>query len=177
MLQIELKTREFYDEINNRFFTIKGRKLTLEHSLISISKWESKHKKYFFSREPKTIEESVSYIKCMTVTPNVQQEVYYLVTDEVLEKVNDYINDPMTASKIKLTGGRHNGEQVSSELIYYWMIEFGIPFKCEKWHFGRLWALISICSKKSKPKKKIGKQKVLSDMVSMNEKRLRRMNK
>jgi len=177
VLQIELKDREFYDERSNKFFTIKGRKLTLEHSLISISKWEAHYKKFFFSREPRTPEESRYYVKCMTITQNVPPETYYLVTDEVIEKVNEYINDPMTATTIKLTKGKHNGEQVSSELIYYWMIEFGIPFKCEKWHFGRLWALIAICSEKQKPARKMSRSKSLKDMVSMNESRLRKLKK
>lgn len=174
MLPLELKSREFYDENLNKFFTIKGRKIILEHSLVSISKWESEFKKPFFKKEPMSADETRAYIKCMTITQNVPEETYYLVTDTEVSKVNEYINDSKTATTIKRnTGRRNNGSFVTSELVYYWMIQFGIPMKCEKWHFSRLWALLEICNEENKPKKKLSRSQQLANMVHKNEQRLK----
>lgn len=176
MLPIELQSREFYDEQNNRFFTIKGRKLVLEHSLVSISKWESKYKKPWFSEEQKTIEETRYYIQCMTITQNVPPETYILITNDIVSQVNEYLNDPMTAAKFTNLKGRrrNNGEYITSETIYYWMIMFNIPDKCEKWHINRLIALITMCSEKNKDQKKMSKRARLNDMISTNEQRLKK---
>lgn len=177
MLQLELKSQEFYDENTNRFFTIKGRKLSLEHSLVSLSKWESKYKKPWFSKKEKTSEETRYYVKCMTITQNVPDETYYLLTNEDIDKVNAYIEDPMTAAKFKsMHGRRHNGEFVTAETFYYWMVSFNLPEKCEKWHLNRLIALIMMCNEKNKPAKKVGRRQSLNNFIALNEKRLKQFN-
>lgn len=174
MLTLQLNSKEFYDEKTNRFFTVSGRKLVLEHSLVSISKWESKYKKPFLSTE-KSIEETRYYIKCMTITQNVPDETYYLLTDEHIDMINAYIEDPMTATKFNnLQKGKNSGEYVTSETIYYWMISFNIPEKCEKWHLNRLIALITMCSEKNKPHKKMSMNHRMSKLVDLNEKRLKK---
>ena len=125
MLQITIPARELWDEVNNEFHYTKECTLQLEHSLISLSKWESKWCKPFFSKQEKTYEETIDYIKCMTLTSNVKDEVYSWLTRENIMAINKYIEAPMTAtyfSQDKHGSGRGSREQVTAELIYYWMI-------------------------------------------------------
>ena len=139
MLQITIPAREMWDEQNNEFVYTNEQTLQLEHSLISLSKWESKWNKPFLSKESKTYEEILDYVKCMTLTQKVSPEIYANLTDENMRDIQRYIEAPMTAttfSEEKNTKG--NREIVTSELIYYWMIALGIPLECEKWHLNRL---------------------------------------
>ena len=148
---------EMWDPAREEFVYFPATKcttLTLEHSLISISKWEAKWKKAFLKKDTKSTEEVLDYIRCMTLEKNVDQNVYNYIPEEELDRIIKYIEDPMTASHINTNRpGQKNSpprkEVVTSELIYYWMIANEIPFECEKWHINRLMTLIQICSVKN----------------------------
>lgn len=157
MLIIKIPETEFFDESTNTFSVVHKQDLRLEHSLLSISKWESKwHKPYLDTvTYVKTREMNLDYIKCMTITQNVPDVVYDCLTQENIDEIVKYISDPMTATWFSGDDrGRSSSEVVTSELIYYWMTATGVPFSCEKWHINRLLTLIKICSiKNGKPKK------------------------
>ena len=153
MLQIIVPEREFFDENTETFINIKSYKLNLEHSLLSISKWESKYHKPFFARtkkDVKTNEEMLYYIKCMTINTNIPDFVYLGLTTKNYKDIEEYINDPMTATTVKKQGG--SSGIVTSELIYYWMIACQVPFECEKWHINRLLMIIQVCNSMNNPK-------------------------
>lgn len=155
MLNITIPAVELWDERTKEFVYVKSQTLSLEHSLVSISKWESKWHKAFLTKAEKTPEETIDYIKCMTLTQNVPPEVYSYLTNENIMEVNRYIDDPMSASSVPDEKGPSNSrEQVTSELIYYWMVALNIPFECKKWHLNRLLMLIRICNHKNQPPKK-----------------------
>ena len=145
MLKITLEAPEEWDPITSTFSYPKPVVLTLEHSLVSVSKWEMKHKKPFINQE-RTVEEFDDYIRCMTLTQNVNPEVYRRITQKNREEVQRYIEDSMTAAVIHDDGtSKRSTEFVTSDLIYYWMVESNIPFDpCQKWHLNRLLTLIRI---------------------------------
>ena len=171
MLQIEVQiVPERWDEKTEKFIEPKIIKLQLEHSLITISKCESKWSKPFLTKKEKTIEETIDYIKCMTLTQNVKSDVYDHITQSDFQMVLDYINSPMTAttfSQNQQTGG--NREIVTSELIYYWMIALNIPIdECQKWHLNRLLTLIRVCEIKNNPGKKMSKKDIYKRQAAIN---------
>lgn len=169
MLNVVVPETELFDPISNTFLYVKETSLSLEHSLVSLSKWESKWHKPFLGTDKKTNEETIDYIRCMTISQNVNPLVYKCLTANTLEQIMKYIEDPMTATSIKSTGGNRNGELVTSELIYYWMTVLNIPFDpCQKWHFNKLIALIKTCSVKSQPSKKMKKGDIMRQNHSLN---------
>ena len=172
MLRITIPEQELYDERTNKIITTKAVTLQLEHSLVSISKWEARWKKPFISESGennKTTEETIDYIKCMTITQNVDPKVYNFLTVENIREINSYIESPMTATTIKETeSGKTKKEIITSELIYYWMVANEIPFECEKWHLNRLLTLIRVCSIKNTPPKKMSKSEILSRNAKLN---------
>lgn len=158
MLQIHIPEREYFDESTSTFLLVPEVSLQLEHSLISISKWESKWCKPFLGKEEKTEEMTRDYIRCMTLNRDVDPVVYQSLTQEDFQKIRDYINAPMTATWFSERDKRAPNRQViTSELIYYWMIAQGIPIECEKWHLNRLFTLIRVCAEKNKQPKKMSK--------------------
>ena len=167
MLEILVPEREFYDDDTNQFVVIKPTRLSLEHSLISLSKWESKWKKPFISSE-KSDEEVVDYIRCMTLTQNVNPFVYFCLSKNNLKSVTDYIDDPMTATKINNAQKKGNKEIITAEIIYYWMVTLNIPFECQKWHLNKLLTLIEVCSIKNQPPKKMSRNEVLRNNRELN---------
>lgn len=172
MLQLELGSTEGYNEETNEFFMTKGKMVFLEHSLLSISKWESRWKKPFLGKGDKTYEETIDYIRCMMVSKNVDDEDYKLITNADIEKVNNYIADSMTATWFsKQNDAPHKREVITSELIYYWMIALQIPFECQKWHLNRLLTLIEVCNRKNSPPKKMGKREALAQRRALNASR------
>ena len=166
MLTLIIPETELYDEINNEFRYIKEQKIVLEHSLVSISKWESRWHKPFLSREDKTHEETIDYIRCMTVN-TVNPIVYDYISSGMINQVNKYIDDPMTATTISHKDPP-NREIITSEIIYYWMVALQIPFECQKWHLNRLLTLIKVCNIKNKPPKKMGKKEIMSRNAALN---------
>lgn len=177
MLTITIPSRELYDEQTRSFITTKEQKLQLEHSLVSLSKWESKWCKAFLSKEEKTLEEIIDYIKCMTITQNVDPDVYNYLTKENIEAINNYIAAPMTATTFRENiNGNNRGEITTAELIYYWMISFNIPMECQKWHLSKLLTLIRVCNVKNAPPKKMGKRDIASQYASINAARRKQFN-
>ena len=177
MLQITIPSTELWDDKKQEFIYTKEYVLQLEHSLVSISKWESKWNKVFLSREDKTYEETIDYIKCMTITQNIPDEAYHYITKTNVDEIEKYIAAPMTAtwfSKEKPTGG--NREKVTSELIYYWMIALNIPFECQKWHLNRLLTLIRVCNVKNAPPKKMSKRSLMQRNAALNAARRKQYN-
>jgi hypothetical protein len=173
MLKLFLPRREMFNSETNEF-TYDGHDvtLTLEHSLVSVARWESKWKEPFLSSKGMTLEQSLDYIKCMTITQNVDASVYRRITDAEMQKVNEYMNDSMTATTFsKEPPGGRNREIITAELIYYWMFKLGIPLECQKWHFNRLMTLIKVCSIKETPPKKMSKSEIYSRNKALNEAR------
>lgn len=178
MLQITIPSRELWDESRDEFVITKEQTLQLEHSLISISKWESKWQKAFLTKQEKTLEESIDYIKCMTLNQNIDPSVYNYLTNDNIRQINAYIDSPMTAtyfSEEKSGKGGH-GEQITSELIYYWMIALQIPFECQKWHLNRLLTLVRVCNIKNQPPKKRSRREIMSRNAALNAARRKQMN-
>lgn len=176
MLRITIPSIEWYDDITNEFTSSKEQTLQLEHSLVSISKWESKWKKPFLSKEDKTIEETVDYIKCMTTTQNVSDDVYKYITNDNLKEVQKYLEDGMTATTFSNNSNGSSREIITSELIYYWMISMNIPFECQKWHLNRLLTLINVCSIKNRPAKKLSGKDLAKRNAELNESRRKMLN-
>ena len=177
MLRITIPADECWDAKKREFVYTKEQTLQLEHSLVSLSKWESKWNKVFLSKVEKTEEETLDYIRCMTITQNVKPDVYYRLTPSNIKEINEYIAAPMTATYFsEETKGRNNGEQVTSELIYYWMIALNIPFECEKWHLNRLLTLIRVCNVKNQPPKKRSKAEIMSRNAALNAARKKQLN-
>ena len=169
MLQIKVPGVDGWDERTEQFVTLPDTTIVLEHSLISISKWESKWHVPFLGKDEKTPEQINDYIKCMTVTPNVKDEVYDRITRDQVEVIMEYINDSMTATTISQRGGRKaSREIVTSELIYYWMVALGIPFECQKWHINRLMMLIQICEIKNQAENKMSKRSTMQENAALN---------
>ena len=178
LITVPAKIQENWDEEKEEFVYNqdgKDQTLQLEHSLISLSKWESKHHKSFIHSE-KTNEEYLDYIKCMTINSNVDQSVYDRLTEENIKEIIDYINNPMTATTFRKTNERPSREIVTSELIYYWMVAFNIPFECEKWHIKRLLTLIQICQIKSDKPKKRSKSEIMRENAALNAARRKQLN-
>lgn len=171
MLRITIPPAEYFDEETNRFITVKGQDLQMEHSLVSVSKWESKWKKPFLGKDPKTREETIDYIRCMTITQHVDPSVYLGLTDKNIMEVNAYIDDPMTATTFKNTNRKTSRQIVTSEIIYYWMISLEIPMECQKWHLNRLLTLIRVCDEKNQPGKKMSRRDVLAQNRALNQAR------
>ena len=175
MLKLVIPPRskeEYFNSETNEFYLdgedFGGMTIQLEHSLISISKWESKWHVPYLSRNEKTNEQIIDYIKDMTITKNVPDIAYRCLTKENLEDVIKYINDPMTATTIKSNNKSGGREIVTSELVYYWMILFQIPMECERWHFNRLMVLIEVCGSKNGPQKKMSQREIMQQNVAIN---------
>lgn len=177
MLCIEVPSTEMWDERTEQFIYGEATTLQLEHSLISLSKWESRWNKPFLTKEDKTPEELLDYIRCMTIN-RVDPEVYLRLTPENISTIDKYIGAPMTATTINDHGPKSSsrGEIVTSELIYYWMVTFNIPFECQKWHLNRLMTLIRVCEIKNRPPKKMNKRDIMTRNAALNAARRKKMN-
>lgn len=172
MLEIVVHGEELWDADNERFIPAdKDYTLTLEHSLISISKWESKWKKSFIMTKDKSNDEMTDYVRCMTLN-NVPDDVYNRLSRENIADINRYINDTYTATKFYEDEKSKQGKDtITSELIYYWMIANNIPFECQKWHLNRLLTLIKVCGIKNSPPKKMSKHEIMERNRRLNDER------
>ena len=177
MLQLVIPiSHEGWDEKTERFVEPKTKILQLEHSLISLSKWESKWCKPFLSKKEMTQEEVMDYIKCMTITQNVSPDTYDHITQQNINDVVEYINAPMTATTLPPDkSNKRNQEVVTAELIYYWMVSLQIPVEFQKWHLNRLLTLIQVCNIKNQPPKKRSKRDIMSRNTALNAARRRQL--
>ena len=180
MLQITVPGFEYYDERTNKFGQTKTTNLQLEHSLVSLSKWEQKWEKPFLGKEQKTMAQCIDYVRCMTITQNVDPHVYYGLTNENFEQINKYIEAPMTATWFNEQDNKSfNHEIVTAEIIYYWMIALNIPFECQKWHLNKLLTLVRVCNIKNTPPKKRSKadgRAILEQRAALNKARRERLH-
>lgn len=175
MLKIHVPAVEMFDSKTETFIKSKECDLQLEHSLVSLSKWESKWNKPFLSKEQKTQEETIDYIRCMTITQNVNPTVYNALSAENIEAINRYISASMTATTFSKET-KASREIITSELIYYWMISLNIPMECQKWHLNRLLTLIRVCDVKNTPPKKMSQKEIAGKYASLNAARRAQMH-
>ena len=176
MLQITLPV-ELWDEGKQEFVYLTGQTLELEHSLVSLSKWESKIGKPFLSKDRKTYEESLEYLKCMMLTPGVTDDIFEYLMLHKLQTIDEYINSSMTATILPPNRGRKGRpETITAELIYYWMIAMQIPSDYEHWHLNKLITLIGVCNVKNSPTKKRSSDEILRDQMALNAERCKQLN-
>lgn len=175
MLSLTLDKTEYFDEVSGTFFTLDERTIQLEHSLVSISKWEAIYEEPFLTATDIKGAKLLAYIRCMTITQNVPESEYARITNEHIAIINAYIQKPATATTFaedirgsKAKPSRRN-EKYTAEVIYYWMIALGIPFECQKWHINRLLTLIKVCNIKNEPDKKMSKQETAKTFREINE--------
>ena len=176
MLKLTIPAFELFNDEKETFITFKEQPLQLEHSLVSLSKWESKWCKPFLVGENKSPEETLDYIRCMTITQNVDQAAYLCITPKEIDLVSSYIDEPMTATVLPKDKSTPSREIVTAELIYYWMITMNIPFECQKWHLNRLLTLINVCSVKNAPPKKRSMREIMDRNAAINAARRQKYN-
>lgn len=179
MLTITVPSLQLFDEETERFVNEPEVKLQLEHSLVSLSKWEAKFEKPFLSADEKSPEEIIGYIEAMTLTPNIPPEVFQRITPTLVNQVFNYIDAKMSATwfteRKRATASR---EIITTEIIYYWLIQFNIPFEAQHWHFNRLMTLIKVCNQKNAPDKqpKMNQRDLAAERRKINEQRKQKLN-
>lgn len=179
MLTIKVPSIELFDEAKNEFYNSEEAVLHLEHSLVSLSKWESEFEKPFLSNSGQlTREETMSYIKCMTLN-EVDENVYSTLSTDNIKQITEYISSKQTATWFReLPGqgrGNRSGEVVTAEVIYYWMVALTIPFDCENWHLSRLITLIRVCNEKNKKPQKMSRKDSVAQRNALNAARKQQM--
>lgn len=172
MLTITLPETEVFDEETQEFRTAESLTFELEHSLVSLSKWESIVQKPFLSKDEKTPEEMLEYVRCMTISPGIPREAYYRLTEDHFKAIYEHINNKMTATWFSEDNRPATREIITAELVYYWMIELDIPFECESWHLNRLFTLIKVVNLKRQPAKKMSRREVGQRQRMLNEQRM-----
>jgi hypothetical protein len=176
MLNLLIEAAEFYDETTETFQTVDAVELTLEHSLVSLSKWESWLKKPFLSKDEKSTHEIRLYTEAM-ITSDYPPNIVSRFSQENMAAVHAYIDSSESATTFGvMPEAKGRGEVVTSELIYYWMVAFTIPFECQTWHLNRLFSLIRICNLKNSKPKKMSRQELAARNHALNEKRKAQLN-
>lgn len=173
MLELTVKGREMYDSKTFTFYALKDQTLQLEHSLLSISKWESITHKPFLGKELSGSKDIILYVQCMTLNKGVDPQIYTALTRDDINKIRAYIDDPATATWFGKEENKKRGSRkpITAEIIYYWMIEAGVPMQCEKWHLNRLLTLLHVIEIKRRPKGKKGGKQSASRMAALNAQR------
>ena len=177
MLELVIPGEEFYNEKTEEFVDTETTTLRLEHSLLSLSKWESIFEKAFLSQREKTDAEVLAYVKCMVLDENVPDEIFLRLSPANYAEIRDYIQSSQSATVFRDTPSRGGSkETITSELIYYWMVAMNIPFECQTWHLNRLFALIKICNVKNSKQKKMPRHDVAARNRELNAQRRAELN-
>lgn len=177
MLKLKVVLREEFDDSKQEFVDLETFDLELEHSLVSVSKWESNFEIPFMGKREKTNEEIFWYVKAMVLTPDVPDEVFAHLSNDNIREINKYINKKMTATTFHETSSKKGPQEtITSEIIYYWMFSLNIPMECQHWHLERLLALIKVVNLKNAPPKKMSREEQASRQRELNEKRRREFN-
>ena len=177
MLSITTPLIELYDPVSETFTEYKPVNLELEHSLVAISKWESKWMKPFLSNDNKTDDQIYDYILCMiTNRSDIDIQLIKSIPQKLIDNITSYIQSPMTATTINQGNSKSSREIITSELIYYWMISFNVPFECQYWHLNRLLMLINVCNIKNSPPKKASANEIMSRNRALNAARKKALN-
>ena len=176
MLTITIKGEEVFNEVTDEFGTIGDIHLHLEHSLASLSKWESKYEKPFLGGVEKTDDEIKDYIRIMILNQDPERDFVDEMGQEHLEEIREYIGSSQTATTFRSEGSRKSGEIITAEIVYYWMVSFQIPFECQYWHLNRLFALIRVCGEKNSPQKKYSRREIVNRNRELNAQRKAAMN-
>lgn len=175
MLLITIAEAEVFDEGQNKFLTLQGGSLLLEHSLVSLSKWEAKHGVPFLNGKTKSTLETQSYVSCMNLSPVYGEGIYTRLSNDNLQEISDYIGSKQTATWFKEdpSANRPSSEIVTSEIIYYWMIAHSIPLDAQYWHLTKLLTLIKVCNEKNKPaqRSKMGTRDQIQSRRMLNAQR------
>lgn len=178
MLRIRIPAGEYWDERRQEFIELDEQTILLEHSLVSLAKWEAHWKKPFLSKEQKTRAETIDYIRCMTITENVNRIIYDTLSNDTINLISRYINESMTATTFSDDGkpGPRSHEIITAEIIYYWLVALQIPFEpCQHWHLSRLLTLVRVCNIKNQPKKKGNMREIMSRNTKLNAERRKRL--
>lgn len=175
MLTVTIPDYEGFNQETQEFISVKGATLQLEHSLISLKKWEQKWHVPFLTTD-KTGEQLIDYIRCMTINPGVDPKIYYVIPGKIIKEVTDYINNPMTATWFndktnndgKIGAQNKKGEIITAEIIYYWMISLNVPVEFQKWHLNSLLTLIRVINVKNAPAQKMSQKDWAKQRSSLN---------
>lgn len=176
MLTLNVAAREFFDDKTQTFVNVPSQTITLEHSLISLYKWEAAWEKPYLSKKPKSQIEALDYIRCMSINKEIALETIMSLTDDQIKQINTYIDAPMTATTFSKDTAAPSRQVITAEVIYWQMIDAQIPITCEKWHLNRLFTLIRVCNIKSNKPKKMGKQDLINRNKQLNQARRAQMN-
>lgn len=171
-VHVPLSDEEYFNEETQEFVDGETFTLQLEHSLVSLSKWESKFEKPFLDAKEKTVEETLWYIKAMVLTPDVPPEIFKKLTQKNFDAIKAYIDAKMTATWFKAEPKKRQTEIITAEVIYYWMISLNVPTEFQHWHLSRLMTLIQVINQKNAPKKKMSVREIAMQQRSLNEQRL-----
>jgi len=171
MLQLRIGGTEAIDDSTQKFVEIGGTMIELEHSLVSLSKWESKFEKPFLGKGEKTPEEVLAYVECMVVSPNPPAGFIHALQDRHVEQINAYIEAKMTATWFREGPATRDKQVITAEVLYYWMTAFNIPFECQHWHLNRLLTLIRVCNEKQQKPKKMSKAEAAQQRAELNARR------
>lgn len=176
MLKIEVPYWEDFNPETSEIIPHAGATLTLEHSLVSLAKWESKYNKPFISQDPKTVDETIDYIRFMCLSKNISPDVFLHIPPDEIQRINQYIELPMTATTFSDRENKsHKREIITAEILYWEMIALNIPFECQKWHLNRLLTLIHVCALKQEKPKKMGKKATMKRNAALNAARRKKL--